>query len=306
LRINWFDENCDYFSHINDVFLFALGIQGGCIPESVYSLYEIPPGDSIKSIINFDKRYSNFSDTDSLKVNFSTDAYPIEIMSYEGFFNSGYAYPFAMRIDNVLKPVEVDPRYAYAIEYDVRDSTKARKALRQLDREVRIIRERLDFSTGRPFRVLGYREVFEVSDIDLDLLTSFFETTNSRINIYDRNSGYLDGFNDSYIQTFRDHLKHYRVDDNSGTVDINEATTNLPSTFSIDKIHPNPFDPSTTVQYSVPDTREVTIQVFNILGYSVINLPVKRATAGTHSQLINFGQLPSGIYFTYLSDKVSS
>ncbi|UCD64185.1 MAG: T9SS type A sorting domain-containing protein [Candidatus Zixiibacteriota bacterium] len=47
--------------------------------------------------------------------------------------------------------------------------------------------------------------------------------------------------------------------------------------------HPNPFNPSTTISYSLPARAEVTVDIFNILGRKVKNLVSETQPAGVHS-----------------------
>jgi arabinogalactan endo-1,4-beta-galactosidase len=72
------------------------------------------------------------------------------------------------------------------------------------------------------------------------------------------------------------------------------------------KIFPNPFNPNTTIQYSLPQTEKVVIQVYNILGELVKTLVSDTREAGTHSVQWSgknkySNQVASGIYFVSLS-----
>jgi hypothetical protein len=66
--------------------------------------------------------------------------------------------------------------------------------------------------------------------------------------------------------------------------------------------YPNPFNPSTTVRYSVDRTTPVTLQVFDPLGRSVAMLDQGTTAAGTHSfQFLPSAAMSSGLYFCRLN-----
>jgi hypothetical protein len=46
--------------------------------------------------------------------------------------------------------------------------------------------------------------------------------------------------------------------------------------------HPNPFNPSTTIEYSLPSQMRVTIEIFNLLGQKVMTLVDETRPAGIH------------------------
>jgi flagellar hook assembly protein FlgD len=71
-------------------------------------------------------------------------------------------------------------------------------------------------------------------------------------------------------------------------------------------IFPNPFNPSTTLSFTLPAAGEVTLEVLDISGRRIATLVDGVTAAGEHA-LVWEGrdqagrQLPSGVYFVQLS-----
>jgi len=76
-----------------------------------------------------------------------------------------------------------------------------------------------------------------------------------------------------------------------------DETSDKPTSFKLLPNFPNPFNPTTTIQYVLPEATEVTITVYNILGKSVFTWNSgRRQSAGLHSFKLNAGSWSSGIY----------
>ena len=61
-------------------------------------------------------------------------------------------------------------------------------------------------------------------------------------------------------------------------------------------IFPNPFNPSTTIQFSVAVRSRVQLKVYNILGQQIAELANEVMDAGTYRQVWN-ANVASGLYF---------
>jgi hypothetical protein len=76
----------------------------------------------------------------------------------------------------------------------------------------------------------------------------------------------------------------------------------LPTQFTIEPAYPNPFNPSTTIRYGIPNTQEVTILIYDLRGRLVSILFKAEQPAGwyeiTWNGQINDGSIaPAGMYF---------
>ena len=71
----------------------------------------------------------------------------------------------------------------------------------------------------------------------------------------------------------------------------------IPSGFRLAQNFPNPFNPSTTIQFGLLSASYVTLKIYNILGQEVATLLNEKRDAGQHSIQWNARGLPSGVYF---------
>ncbi|HEY3294143.1 MAG TPA: T9SS type A sorting domain-containing protein, partial [bacterium] len=74
-------------------------------------------------------------------------------------------------------------------------------------------------------------------------------------------------------------------------------STPVPVEYAL-SVYPNPFNPTTTVSFSLVDAAKVKLTVYDVTGRVVSTLADKNYTAGTHTVLFDAASLPAGIYFT--------
>jgi Secretion system C-terminal sorting domain len=79
-------------------------------------------------------------------------------------------------------------------------------------------------------------------------------------------------------------------------VAVKYESSNLPNSYYLGNNYPNPFNPSTTIKFGLPQQSEVTITIFNVLGQKVFEETAKSLAAGIHSFSFDASQLSSGIY----------
>lgn len=76
-----------------------------------------------------------------------------------------------------------------------------------------------------------------------------------------------------------------------------EMMNGMPLQFSVEQNFPNPFNPSTTIRYSIGTEEFVTIDVFDVLGKHIARLVNQKEPAGVYTVYFTGSAVPSGIYF---------
>ncbi len=83
----------------------------------------------------------------------------------------------------------------------------------------------------------------------------------------------------------------------SVTTGIDDDAEPIPQIFSLSPNYPNPFNASTTIEYSLPQEAEVAIDIYDILGRRIETLVSGKQAAGSHLIKWEAGNTPSGVYF---------
>jgi len=81
---------------------------------------------------------------------------------------------------------------------------------------------------------------------------------------------------------------------------IQETPPALVSVFNT-SVSPNPFNSSAIISYTLPNTNQVSLSVYDISGRQVVELVNSIREAGTHSVTFDGSNLASGIYFYRLT-----
>ena len=82
---------------------------------------------------------------------------------------------------------------------------------------------------------------------------------------------------------------------NPGAVSVSTARS-LPAAFGLDQNYPDPFNPSTTITYRLPESAHVTLNVYNLLGEKIATLVDESQSPGFKSVVWNGGHSASGVY----------
>ncbi len=87
-----------------------------------------------------------------------------------------------------------------------------------------------------------------------------------------------------------------------GTVVELPAATAQARTLSENRVtmfgnYPNPFNPTTTIRFDLPSQAEVSIDIFDMLGRTVLSVPAQRMAAGRAQRIrVDGSTLASGLY----------
>ncbi|UCC78579.1 MAG: exo-alpha-sialidase [Candidatus Zixiibacteriota bacterium] len=81
-----------------------------------------------------------------------------------------------------------------------------------------------------------------------------------------------------------------------GTTDIREQVV-LPGQVALHQNHPNPFNATTAIEFTLSEPQSVTLTVYDLLGKVVCLLLEEERPAGIHRITFDAADLPSGIYF---------
>ncbi|HUI30541.1 MAG TPA: T9SS type A sorting domain-containing protein [Candidatus Acidoferrales bacterium] len=82
---------------------------------------------------------------------------------------------------------------------------------------------------------------------------------------------------------------------------VRGANSNLPKEYQLYANYPNPFNPSTTIKYDLPNDSKVVLQVYDVLGREVTTLVNEKQAAGSYNVKFDGTRYASGIYFVRLT-----
>ncbi len=82
----------------------------------------------------------------------------------------------------------------------------------------------------------------------------------------------------------------------SSVTNVENSESKIPAYFKLEQNFPNPFNPSTKINYSIPKNSFVELNVYNILGIKVDDLVSEFQNAGSHTASFNPAGIPSGFY----------
>lgn len=97
------------------------------------------------------------------------------------------------------------------------------------------------------------------------------------------------------------------VDDVQISFGITSAATSglkeadVPESFRLYDAYPNPFNPSTTIQFIIDKPGPIRLRVYDALGKEVSTLVNEFRERGIYSEIFNAGSLTSGIYYYRLT-----
>ena len=98
----------------------------------------------------------------------------------------------------------------------------------------------------------------------------------------------------------------FAIDFNDFTVNVAEESSAIPETLILDPPHPNPFNPATTISFTLPEAGFARLAIYNISGQLVRELTAETLPAGLHEIVwdgrdMNNAQVSSGVYIARLT-----
>ena len=219
--------------------------------------------------------------TDSTVITFSIDV--SNAMSYP----SGQPFP---AITDVILAGGISPLQWPGGSWPVADSSKV---------------IRLEDQGGGIWSVDVVFQKFTVFDISYKYGINFFDSTNIPAGDLRDNEA---GVGDNHMISLSSYLWVAEVQDTFGvmgfhdfTTDVNEIPGATPSAYALEQNFPNPFNPTTTINFSIPVEGFVAIDVYNSIGQKVASLVNETKTAGSYTVGFDATNLTSGIYFYKIS-----
>ncbi|MBD3224683.1 MAG: S8 family serine peptidase [Caldithrix sp.] len=145
----------------------------------------------------------------------------------------------------------------------------------------------------------GYETAPAIADIDLDGDRELMIGSSAGLFVYDI-PGQTSDSNNEWITYMGDNRR-------TGSLKWNPETTNMMPMFSakiehfkLFQNHPNPFNPRTVIQYTLPKSENVILKIYNLLGKEVDALVHKRQQAGHYGVTWDASGRASGIYIYQL------
>jgi len=81
---------------------------------------------------------------------------------------------------------------------------------------------------------------------------------------------------------------------------VGHDSAQTPAAFALHEAYPNPFNPSTTLSYSLPRACKVSLKVYDVSGRLARTLVQRQMEAGEYTATFDGSNLASGIYFSRL------
>jgi hypothetical protein len=75
-----------------------------------------------------------------------------------------------------------------------------------------------------------------------------------------------------------------------------QPSAEIPKAYALHQNHPNPFNPSTAIEFALPKASFVTLKIYDLLGKEVATLVSEKLPAGKHQRVWEAKGLASGVY----------
>ncbi|HED36680.1 MAG TPA: T9SS type A sorting domain-containing protein [Ignavibacteria bacterium] len=146
-----------------------------------------------------------------------------------------------------------------------------------------------DSAAAKPIMPLGQGEYFGYgNDVRQGDITSFCDLSQTKYNYPGVSLWEYSQISHSYV--WNEYAAAWQVT-------FVSAESNAPIRYNLSQNYPDPFNPTTTINYTVPKNSFVIIRVYDILGNEVTTLVNEEKSVGNYNVQFNGSNLASGIYF---------
>ena len=195
----------------------------------------------------------------------------------------------------------------------------------------------LTYDEGAFWKIKYNEDIFVNDNVQVNLVLDFkkefeweydyaffdFDANNNSYEFYAQDHNWnqhkleipIDNINQLIIGIYADSTVQYRglEIDNLKLVsqpllqESNSIEESLPQEFKINRIAPNPFNPSTLITYQIPENGEIKIEVLNVAGQKIENIYSGYKKAGKHEVKWYSKNISSGFYFVkiHLNERIS-
>lgn len=149
-----------------------------------------------------------------------------------------------------------------------------------------------DLSPSSQAHTSGFVRLFNPSGDDTEGRVAYFEPGERRES-FDEGFPYTQIIRNAVVWTANMPPFGLPVEDDNET----------PDSFKIDGFYPNPFNPNGKVEFTLPQSGLVEVDLFNIMGQKVSNVHSGVMNSGTHLMNVDGTNLSSGIYLLQIRFK---
>ena len=194
-------------------------------------------------------------------------------------------------LDNALSEWDfnyADYRYMGAVTLSVEDRSDntGDVVAAFIDGECRGIAERMyfPFDDNYMYIVQVYSNVAEGEEVTF----KYYDSVNNEVVDYTESVNF-----ESFMN----------VGDGFNTVSLSQSTSDmlLPGAYAISDAYPNPFNPVTSFEFTMPEDGMVRISVYDVSGREVVELVNGYQAAGTYPLTWDASNLSSGVYMLHMT-----
>ena len=190
--------------------------------------------------------------------------------------------------------------FLYGVRYGITDSMSAVAALANGN----IVSFRVELIDAQTEQVIGvYDEVefsesnvFQYNNVGYQVNTNGIGTRLVKLRL---NVSNTDSVHYSITDRRSDEMFLGKRGTNRTTIEFRGS--NIVTDYALAQNFPNPFNPTTTINYAIPKSGNVTLKVYDILGKEVVTLVNNHQESGRYSLNFDGSKLASGMYIYKLT-----